>query len=61
METKLNVVSEPKQVISSINSVLKDLDMKKLLLIYHFAVGVGAGLMEPKKRQQPKQKEREII
>ena len=49
------------QVISNINSVLRDLDMSKLLLIYHFTVGVGAGLMEPKKRQQAKQKEREII
>lgn len=42
------------QVISNINCVLRDLEMNKLLLIYHFAVGVGAGLMEPKKRGRPK-------
>ncbi|MBQ2724264.1 MAG: hypothetical protein IJF78_01025 [Clostridia bacterium] len=44
----------PEQVISSINSVLRDLEMDKLLLVYHFALGLASGVIEPKKRGRPK-------
>lgn len=42
------------QVIVSINSVLQTLEMNKLLLVYHFALGLAAGMVEPKKRGRPK-------
>lgn len=42
------------QVIVSIDSVLKTLEMNKLLLVYHFALGLAAGMIEPKKKGRSK-------
>ena len=38
------------QVIRDINLVIEQLEMNKLLLVYHFALGLAAGMIEPKKR-----------
>lgn len=42
------------QVIRDINLVIEQLEMNKLLLVYHFALGLAAGMIEPKKRGRPK-------
>ena len=42
------------QVIRYINLVIEQLEMNKLLLVYHFALGLVAGMIEPKKRGRPK-------
>lgn len=42
------------QVIRDINLVIEQLEMNKLLLVYHFALGLAAGMVEPKKRGRPK-------
>ena len=42
------------QVIRDINLVIEQLEMNKLLLVYHFALGLAAGMIAPKKRGRPK-------
>ena len=42
------------QVIRDINLVIEQLEMNKLLLVYHFALGLAAGMIEPKKRGRSK-------
>ena len=42
------------QVIRDINLVIEQLEMNKLLLVYHFALGLAAGMIEPKTRGRPK-------
>ena len=42
------------QVIVSISSVLQTLEMNKLLLVYHFALGMAAGMIDPKKKGKSK-------
>ena len=42
------------QVIRDINLVIEQLEMNKLLLVYHFALGLAAGMIEPKKRGRQK-------
>ena len=42
------------QVIRDINLVIQQLETNKLLLVYHFALGLAAGMIEPKKRGRPK-------
>lgn len=42
------------QIIVSVSSVLQTLDTSKLLLVYHFALGLASGVIEPKKRGRPK-------
>ena len=42
------------QVIRDINLVIEQLEMNKLLLVYHFALGLAAGMIEPKKRGRRK-------
>ena len=42
------------QVNRDIHLVIQQLDMNKLLLVYHFALGLASGVIEPKKRGRPK-------
>ena len=46
------------QVISNINYVIGNLEMNKLLLVYHFSLGLMAGMAEPKKRGRTKKDEK---
>lgn len=42
------------QVISNINCVISNLELNKLLLVYHFSLGLLAGMAEPKRRGRAK-------